>query len=225
MMKLMRFKWKYLLASLLLANMSACSNDDLTQMSNQQEQDSGTRTAEWFTKTITLDTAGTLEAKLTAAMGGTDVTTLEKLVVSGPFTSTDMTYVRNSLTGLKSIDMKYAVIKASDEVYQYANYNSYFQDNMLPSGMFYDIDNLKEVVLPITITSMGDEVFYRCDSLKSVEIPDGVKTMGRLTFYECISLQSVVLSSGLESIPYGTFWFCRSLSQVTIFDNIKKIEQ
>ena len=154
-MKLMRFKWKYLLASLLLANIIACSNDDLAQMSNRLEQDSGARTAELFTKTITLDTAGTLEAKLSEAMGETDVTTLEKLVVSGPFTASDMQYVRDSLTGLVAIDMKDAVIKASDEAYYYRpGWESYFQDNQLPSGMFYYMDNLKEVVLPSMIISI-----------------------------------------------------------------------
>lgn len=224
-MKLMRFKWKYLLASLLLANIIACSNDDLAQMSNRLEQDSGARTAELFTKTITLDTAGTLEAKLTEAMGETDVTTLEKLVVSGPFTTTDMQYVRDSLTGLVAIDMKDAVIKASDEAYNYDSWRtSYFEDNQLASGMFFDMDNLEEVVLPSTITSIGSEAFYVCDNLVSVTIPETVTKIDDSAFWGCHVLASVKLPENLDTIGAFAFRDCDSLKAIVIPNKVKEIE-
>ena len=221
-MKLMRFKWKYLLASLLLANIIACSNDDLAQMSNRLEQDSGARTAELFTKTITLDTAGTLEAKLSEAMGETDVTTLEKLVVSGPFTAADMQYVRDSLTGLVAIDMKDAVIKASDEEYHYT-YDTYFMDNQLAAGMFYNMDNLKEVVLPSTITTIGREAFSLCDNLVTVNIPDAVTKIENEAFYDCNVLTSVILPSNLETIGSWAFYNCDSLKTIIIPDKVEEI--
>lgn len=222
MMKLMRFKWKYLLASLLLANIIACSNDDLAQMSNRLEQDSGARTAELFTQTIILETAGTLEAKLTEAMGETDVTTLEKLVVSGPFTAADMQYVRDSLTGLVAIDMKDAVIKASDEAYHYT-YDTYFMDNQLAAGMFYNMDNLKEVVLPSTITSIGREAFRLCDNLVTVIIPDAVTKIEYEAFGSCNVLTSVILPNNLETIEGWAFYDCDSLKTIVIPDKVEEI--
>lgn len=224
-MKLMRFKWKYLLASLLLANIIACSNDDLAQMSNRQEQDSGARTAELFTQNITLETAGTLEDKLIEAMGETDVTTLEKLVVSGPFTAADMQYVRDSLTGLVAIDMKDAVIKASDEAYYYRsnNWESYFQDNQLATGMFYNMDNLKEVVLPSTITKIGSDAFESCSNLMLVTIPESVTNIGDNAFDFCEVLSNVVLPDALEIIGRYAFGNCDSLKTIVIPNNVTEI--
>lgn len=225
-MKLMRFKWKYLLASLLLANIIACSNDDLAQMSNRLEQDSGARTAELFTQTIALETAGTLEAKLAEAMGETDVTTLEKLVVSGPFTAADMQYVRDSLTGLVAIDMKDAVIKASDEAYCYDSWRtSYFEDNQLASGMFLNMDNLEEVVLPSTITSIGSDAFKICSNLVSVTIPESVVNIGEYAFSGCTVLSSIILPNNLETIGHWSFQECDSLKSIVIPNKVKEIKE
>ena len=225
MMKLMRFKWKYLLASLLLANMLACSNDDLTQMNNQQEQDSGTRTAEWFTKTITLDAAGTLETKLTAEMGGTDVTTLEKLVVSGPFAAADMTYVRNSLTGLVAIDMKDAVITPSSDIYNPNGWDSFsFENDKICPLMFSQMTSIEEIVLPNTVTSVGEQAFYGCNSLNTVVIPDGVVSIGNSAFIGCEKLHSLTLPANLEEIGYYAFENCSSLESIVIPDKVKKLD-
>lgn len=224
-MKLMRFKWKYLLASLLLANIIACSNDDLAQMSNRQEQDSGARTAELFTQNITLETAGTLEDKLTEAMGETDVTTLEKLVVSGPFTAADMQYVRDSLTGLVAIDMKDAVIKESDEAYYYGpHYPTYFEDNQIAFYMFYRMDNLKELILPSTITQIGLQAFSHCTNLRSVKIPDSVVEIGHSAFAHCDSLKTIVIPNKVKEIGNQTFEVCKSLFSVTLPSELKSIE-
>lgn len=69
MMKMMSNKCKYMLASVMLANMFACNTDDLAQLSQRQDLDSGTRTAELVSKAISLDAAGTLEAKVSESMG------------------------------------------------------------------------------------------------------------------------------------------------------------
>lgn len=226
-MKQMRFKWKYLLASLLLANNMACSNDDLAQLASRQEQDNSARTAELVTQTIVLDAAGTLEAKVSEAMGEAAVSTLQKLVVSGPFTSTDMQYVRDSLTSLTVLDMKGVQIIASDVPYKYNNYygaQTYFIDNQICKHMFYR-SRLKDVVLPSTITSVGDNAFYYCDSLVSVEIPDDVTTIGAYAFSECRLLPSITLPSKLTTLGYYAFANCYSLNAITIPDSVKVIKE
>lgn len=246
-MKQLRFKWKYLLASILLANIIACSNDDLAQMSHRQEQDSGTRTAELVSRTITLETVGMLEAKVSEAMGDAEVSTLEKLIVSGPFTSSDMQFVRDSLTGLTILDMEGVQIKPSDVPYYYSAYNSTtFLENQICYRMFYDMDNLKEVVLPSTVTIIGNDAFQFCDSLRNVGMPDALKSLGaysfehcsslstidipdavevinQYTFHNCYSLVSVNLPSSLKEIYVEAFWNCTSLEDIQLPDGLKKI--
>lgn len=222
-MKRLRLKWKYLLASILLASNVACSNDDLAQIAARQEQGNVTRTADWFSKTIVLETAGTLEAKLTEAMGDTDVATLEKLVVSGPFTAADMNYVRNTLTGLVSIDLYNARIKASDEEYWPRTWKSaYFEDDIICNEMFFNMA-LVEIILPSTIKSIEEAAFESCDSLKNITIPDGVKVLNNNLFQFCTSLSDVVFPANLEEINNKVFANCTNLKNVRIPETVKNI--
>lgn len=212
MMKRKLFKWRYMLAGILLANITACSNDDLPQV-GRQEHDSGSRTSELVTQTIELQSAGTLQAKLVEAMGSDSLAaTVQKLVLSGPFTSTDMTYLRDSLINVSVLDMKNVQIKASDVDYR----GFYFQDNEICHGMFYQMDVLKEVVLPSTVANLGNEAFYDCDSLRSVNLPESLELIGSYAFYSCDSLKSMVIPAGVKRIDNYAYRECRSLVSVTL---------
>lgn len=223
-MKRKLFKWRYMLVGILLANITACSNDDLPQV-GRQEQDSGSRTSELVTQTIELQSAGTLQAKLVEAMGSDSLAaTVQKLVLSGPFTSTDMTYLRDSLINVSVLDMKDVQIKASDEVYRSNSGNeSYFQDNQLCYGMFYQMDNLKDVFLPTIAIAMDQYAFYDCDSLRTVSLPDSLKMMGGRAFQSCDSLKSIVIPDGVKVIETETFEYCYALTSVKLPSGLEKI--
>lgn len=226
-MNKIHFKWKYGWLAISMAVVFACSEDnDLAQMANKQEQLSGTRTAELKTKTIELDAIGMLETKLTAAMAGEDVSTLEKLIVSGPMAAADFSYLRNYLTGIKVLDMKDAVIKKSDNYYYTPGYGSiYLKDDTICHSMFYNMDKLKEVSLPSTTLYIDNNAFQSCDSLVSVVIPDGVKKMNMYTFYDCKLLEAVTLPSNLEEIESHVFSGCENLKSIVIPDKVKYIGQ
>lgn len=213
-----------MLASLLLANITACSNDNLPTLGNRQEQDSGSRTTELVTQTIELQSAGTLQARVEEAMGDFAVSTLQKLVLSGPFTSTDLTYLRDSLTGVSVLHMENVQIKASDEAYVYDGWaESYIQDNQICNHMFRNMDNLKELVLPATVTSLGESSFEDCDSLLTVILPEGLKTLGNSCFYSCESLMSITIPDKVEVIPVHAFDGCSSLATVLLPSSLKNI--
>ena len=82
---------------------------------------------------------------------------------------------------------------------------------------------LREVVIPNTITSIGDEAFYGCSSLASVTIPESVTSIGKSAFYNCRSLTSVIIPDGVTSIGSSTFYGCSSLSSITIPDSVTTI--
>lgn len=219
-MKQIRFKWKNVLASVALANLIACSGNDIPQVDMRQEQVNGSRTTELVTRTIELQAVGTLQAKVEEAMGDSAVTTLQKLILSGPFSSTDMTYLHDSLTGLTVLDMKNVQIKASDIAYR--DYH-YFLDNQICHSMFYQMDSLREVVLPSTIIEIGNEAFYDCDSLRSVVIPDQVKAIRSYAFFSCDSLYAMTLPSKLEVLEHNAYNQCGALTSVVIPEAVKEI--
>ena len=68
-----------------------------------------------------------------------------------------------------------------------------FDDNpMCYSHNFYINDQeIKDLVIPESVTSIGDVAFYGCSSLTSVTIGESVKSIGWNAFYGCSSLTSI----------------------------------
>ena len=53
------------------------------------------------------------------------------------------------------------------------------------------------MVIPDSVTSIGDEAFFGCSELGSVEIGDGVTSIGNSVFFAC-PLKSITVDSGNE---------------------------
>ena len=83
--------------------------------------------------------------------------------------------------------------------------------------------SLHSVTIPDSVTNIGDSVFEDCSSLQSVNIPDSVTSIGDHAFYFCYSLQSVTIPDSVTSIGGGAFWGCKYLQSVTILDSVTSI--
>lgn len=84
--------------------------------------------------------------------------------------------------------------------------------------------NLQEILLPNTLTTIGENAFYDCSGLTSITIPDSVTSIGNYAFCGCHSLTSVTIPSGVTSIGYNTFGGCRSLTSISIPNSVTSIE-
>ncbi len=82
---------------------------------------------------------------------------------------------------------------------------------------------LTELVIPDSVTSIGDYAFYNCSSLTSVTIPDSVTSIGEYAFNGCRNLTSVTIGNGVTSIGDGAFSGCSSLTSVTIGNGVTSI--
>ena len=104
------------------------------------------------------------------------------------------------------------------------------KDLVIPNGVtsiggsaFYDCTSLTSVTIPNSVTSIGDYAFSRCTSLTSVTIPNSVTWIGEYAFQNCTSLTSVSIGNSVTSIGQAAFYGCTSLSSVTIGSGIQKI--
>ena len=88
---------------------------------------------------------------------------------------------------------------------------------------FYNNDNITSVVIPDSVTSIGDDAFYSCSSLTSVSIGNGVTSIGDVAFYGCSSLTSVSIGNSVTSIGNMAFSGCSSLTSVAIPDSVRSI--
>ena len=59
---------------------------------------------------------------------------------------------------------------------------------------------------------IADDAFYNCASLTSVIIPDSVTSIGEGAFISCTSLISITIPDSVIDIGYNAFYNCSSLT-------------
>lgn len=113
----------------------------------------------------------------------------------------------------------------------------------IPAGAFQNCKNLKEVVLPASLKTIGKNAFMDCTNLESVtfaegtqittlgegcfsgsgikeiNVPQSVKTIEREAFYGCSALKTVHLSAATTSVSPEAFKHCENLSAFDVADD------
>lgn len=79
---------------------------------------------------------------------------------------------------------------------------------------FSGCENLKKIVLPDTVETIGVMAFAKC-GIESIKIPDTVETIGGNVFSGCAKLKSVTIGNGVKCIEEGAFSGCSALSSVS----------
>lgn len=74
----------------------------------------------------------------------------------------------------------------------------------------------KNLIIPDTVTSIGDKAFFHCTDLTSVTIPGSVITIGDSAFEGCTGLTSVTILDGVTTIGNSAFKDCAGLTSITI---------
>ena len=111
--------------------------------------------------------------------------------------------------------------------------------------------NLTSLVIPATVTTIGDYAFYDCDNLASVhfEGDSQLKTIGKYAFaycdglatvtytgnqlkriedhafFKCNVLTGITFPAGIQHIGRNAFEYCRSIRSLTIPENLTDIGQ
>ena len=89
--------------------------------------------------------------------------------------------------------------------------------------VFQGYTGITSIVIPDSVTSIGESAFYDCKSLAEITIPDSVTEIGNSAFGYCTSLSKVKLSKNLTGIGSGVFSGCTSLAEITIPDSVTSI--
>lgn len=84
---------------------------------------------------------------------------------------------------------------------------------------------LSSIIIPDTVTVIGDSAFAYCNSLTEIELPASVTTLGKQVFDYCENLERVSLPEGLTAIPAAAFRGCAKLEEINLPSALSSINQ
>ena len=115
----------------------------------------------------------------------------------------------------------------------------------LPKNCFKDCKNIKTIVLPNGITTVGASCFENCNSLSSVNLPVSVTKIEEHAFDKCFSItdieipqnvtyigycafaetgiSKIVIPNGVSLLPAGVFNNCKNLASITLPETLTQI--
>ena len=100
-------------------------------------------------------------------------------------------------------------------------------DTVINSGLWdfvtFDRVTVRTIVIPSSVTSIGDSTFEGCSALVSVTIPLSVTSIGDYAFNRCRLLARLVIPSSVTSIGHRAFAYCSSLASLEIASSVTSI--
>jgi len=88
---------------------------------------------------------------------------------------------------------------------------------------FVDCSSIEEIKLPDNIQTLQWAAFHRCTNLKEINLPDSLVTIEDSVFDGCTQLTGVVLPNGLTSLGAYAFNGCSTISEILIPDSVTTI--
>ncbi len=88
---------------------------------------------------------------------------------------------------------------------------------------FYNLLNLKHVIIPDSVVSIGKSAFQYCLELISIDIPKSITQIGEKAFSNCQNLKIISIPN-LTLIPEAAFIGCSSISDIVIPQGVTAID-
>lgn len=83
---------------------------------------------------------------------------------------------------------------------------------------------LTNIILPNSVSDLGDLAFWYCTNLSNVTLSGGLTTIASMTFFNCTALTQLVIPSGVNSIQDKAFENCENLAAVYFRGNAPMVE-
>ena len=101
--------------------------------------------------------------------------------------------------------------------------NAYSNPLYYAHHLYLNGEEVKDLIIPNSVTSIGSSAFSGCSGLTSVTIPNSVESIGVCAFYRCSGLTSVTIPNSVTSIGSSAFSGCSGLTSVTIPNSVTSI--
>ena len=105
----------------------------------------------------------------------------------------------------------------------YGNYRVLDSTIVICDNAFWFCENLQEITLPSSVTSIGDDAFFGCKNLREIILPSSVTSIGDRAFWMCENLQEIILPASVTSIGNDVFNLCKNLREITLPSSVTSI--
>ena len=101
------------------------------------------------------------------------------------------------------------------DTHAHIDFEEYFDkfDKMLENAKS---NNVEKIIIPESVTEIGDRAFEFCFGLKKLTIKGHVETLKENTFYRCEKLQTVEITGSVKHIERSVFYYAYELSDVSL---------
>lgn len=85
--------------------------------------------------------------------------------------------------------------------------------------------SIKEIEIPLSVTTIGRNTFTYCNSLENVKLHEGITLIGASAFANCGALKEFEFPKSISTLAFGVLQSCSRLKKVTIPDTVTTIGQ
>ena len=170
--------------------------------------------------------------ELSSILTDSQKATITNLQLTGSIDARDFMTMRDSMPALSEVDINTVSVSAYTGTQGTAgSQNIIYPADCIPQNSFNLGKNtnykLTSIILPTSITSIGDSAFYNCTSLTgNLAIPDFVTSIGNNAFESCGSLDgTLILPNSLTTLGVNAFSQCHSLTGLTISESLTSISE
>lgn len=89
--------------------------------------------------------------------------------------------------------------------------------------IFYFLNNLRAITIPVSITAIYKEALRNCRSLTSITLPSGMNSISPSIFSNCYMLSKVAIPKNIGAISNDAFNSCYSIYSISIPNNVTSI--
>lgn len=146
----------------------------------------------------------------------------------------------NSCTGLTSITIPSSVTKFNSYAFWQCSgltavhitdlaawykisFSVYSNPLQYAHHLYLNGKEVKDLVIPSSVTTIGSYAFEGCVGLTSVTIPNSITSIEESAFASCSGLTQVTIPNSVTYIGRGAFSHCSGLTQVTIPNSVTNI--
>lgn len=105
-------------------------------------------------------------------------------------------------------------LTGSGDMSNYSYLDDYGIQDLPPWSAY--LSEIKTIILPDGLWSIGRDAFRNCTKLESITIPDSVREIRMHAFKDCTSLKTIDFGSGVEQIGHRAFDGCTALKSITL---------